>query len=61
MKQCNKSVSGIAKYEPAAGDGRWRAVSVPLADMKPEKGSESDDTSAWELVVSGGRRRPRNS
>ena len=53
VKQCNKGVSGIAKYEPNAGDGKWHAVSVPLDDMKPDKGSEWDAASVWELVVSG--------
>jgi len=52
-KQCNKAISGIAKYEPAAADGKWHAVSVPLDDMKPDKGSEWDAASVWEIVVSG--------
>jgi hypothetical protein len=52
VKQCAKGVTGLAKYEPAAGDGKWHRISVPLADMKPDKGSEWDDASAWELMLS---------
>jgi hypothetical protein len=52
VKECNKAMSGVAKYEPAAADGKWHSIKIPLADMKSDKGAEWDAGSAWELVVS---------
>jgi hypothetical protein len=52
-KECNASVAGIAKYDPKAGDGQWHELSVPLEDMKPEKGAIWDAASVWEVSLSG--------
>ncbi len=52
-KECNAGVMGIAKYDPKAGDGQWHELSVPLADLKPDKGAIWDAGSVWELSISG--------
>lgn len=50
-KACGIGVAGIKKYEPAAADGRWHDVSIPLADMKPEDGAIWDPGSVWEITL----------
>ena len=50
-KQCGVGLAGLKKYEPAAADGQWHDVSIPLADMKPEKGVIWDPGSVWEITI----------
>jgi hypothetical protein len=51
-KQCNRGLGGLMKYDPKVADGEWHDISIPLADMKPEKGSIWDPESVWELTLS---------
>jgi hypothetical protein len=51
-KQCNAGLQNLKKYEPKIADGQWHELSIPLGDMKPEKGSIWDPGSVWELNLS---------
>jgi hypothetical protein len=58
-KACGVGLAGIGKYEPAATDGQWHEVSIPLEDMKPEKAAIWDPGSVWEITIGGGATAPK--
>jgi hypothetical protein len=50
-KACGVVIENIAKYEPAASDGAWHDISIPLTELKTENQDEWDEKSAWELAL----------
>lgn len=58
-KACGVRLVGIQKYNPAAADGRWHDLALPLSDMQPEKGAIWDPGSVWEITLGASARAPK--